>query len=35
VLKISPNGERKAELFSAVEESERQKPDRVVVPYFL
>jgi len=35
VLKISPSGERKAELFSAVDESERQKPDRVVVPYFL
>uniref|UniRef100_A0A914HCT1 Serine/threonine-protein phosphatase n=1 Tax=Globodera rostochiensis TaxID=31243 RepID=A0A914HCT1_GLORO len=36
VLKIlGPSGERQVELFHEVEESERQKPDRVVAPYFL
>ncbi|KAI1728269.1 calcineurin-like phosphoesterase domain-containing protein [Ditylenchus destructor] len=35
VLKILPNGERQVELFNEVSESEREKPDRVVVPYFL
>jgi serine/threonine-protein phosphatase PPG1 len=36
VLKIlGSSGERSVELFQAVEESERQRPERVVIPYFL
>lgn len=36
VLKIlGPNGERQVDKFLAVDESERKKPERVTIPYFL
>jgi len=35
VLKIEADGQRDVRLFSEVGEEEREKPDRVIVPYFL
>lgn len=35
VLKIYPNDKRKVELYNAVNDAERERPERVLVPYFL
>lgn len=35
VLKIAEDGTQEVKYFTAVDDSERDRPERIVVPYFL